>query len=352
MVPRQELMRMYVLICMLIQNWMQRRRQLLGMFDGGAHNAEIHAYLDIMDGMLSSFLQPTQMCLEPILRRWWINPKTDVHWNVYTKTVWSDWMWKRYFRMPRSVFNMIVEEPRPHLARRDTRLRKAVPVDKQVAMAILYLCHKGSYSTVATFFGVGKSTAYKVIIQVLLCMEMVLLRRAVYLGDYRKVMDGFAELGFPQVVGAIDGCHIKITAPVHEDAQYINRKQQHSMILQGTCDQTGRFIDIVTGYAGSNHDTFVAKESPIFHALKAGIYIPGCPTLTIAGKQVGPILLGDGDYPIKPWLLTPFKVGHSKREGVYNRKSSKSRVVVERAFGRMKSRFRALSCNLDLELKM
>ncbi|XP_042326176.1 protein ANTAGONIST OF LIKE HETEROCHROMATIN PROTEIN 1-like isoform X1 [Sceloporus undulatus] len=212
----------------------------------------------------------------------------------------------------------------------------------------MYLAHKGSCATVATFFGVGKSTAYRAIIHVFLCMETHLLRRAVYLGDHRKVMAGFERLGFPQVVGAIDGCHIPIIAPAHEGAQYINRKQTHSMILQATCDHNGIFLDLFTGFAGSNHDTFLLKESPIYHALKAGIYVPGRPTVTIAGKRVGPILLGDGGYPIKPFLLIPFKVGHSKREGVYNRRLSKARCIVERSFGRLKSRFRALQCGLDL----
>ncbi|XP_042303232.1 uncharacterized protein LOC121920224 isoform X2 [Sceloporus undulatus] len=139
-------------------------------------------------------------------------------------------MWKQHFRMPYAIFNMLVKELHPHLTRRDTRLRKAVLVEKQIAMAIMYLAHKGSYATVATFFGVGKSTAYKAIIQVFLCMEMVLLRRAVYLGDYRQV-------------------------------------------------------------------------------------------------------------------------GHNRREGVYNRRLSKAHCVVERSFGRLKSRFCALQCGLDLSVE-
>ncbi|XP_042299789.1 protein ANTAGONIST OF LIKE HETEROCHROMATIN PROTEIN 1-like [Sceloporus undulatus] len=253
--------------------------------------------------------------------------------------------------MPRAVFKMIADELRPHLSRQNTRFRKAVPVEKQIAMAVFYLAHGGSYATVGTFFGVGKSTAYKAIIQVFLCMEMVLLRRAVYLGDYRKIMSGFEALGFPQVIGAIDGCHITIKAPAHEGAQYINRKQQHSMILQVTCDHNGKYIDLYCGHSGINHDSFVLQESSIYHALKAGLYVPGCPTLTIKGQQVGPLLLGDSGYPIKPFLLIPFKVGHSRREGVYNKRLSRARIVVERSFGRLKSRFQALLKGLDLSVE-
>jgi hypothetical protein len=39
--------------------------------------------------------------------------------------------------------------------------------------------------------------------------------------------------GFPGVIGAIDGCHIPIKQPRHNAHDYYNRKQFHSIILQG-----------------------------------------------------------------------------------------------------------------------
>ncbi|KAH0629060.1 hypothetical protein JD844_010834 [Phrynosoma platyrhinos] len=122
-----------------------------------------------------------------------------------------------------------------------------MPVEEQVAIAVYFLAHKGSYVTIATIFGVGKSTACKAISQVVIAMEL-LLKKTVYLGDYRKVMDGFEVMQFPQVIGAVDGCHCNIISPVRQGGQFINKKQRYSMLLQGTCDHTGRFIDLVTGW--------------------------------------------------------------------------------------------------------
>ncbi|KAH0624907.1 hypothetical protein JD844_032808 [Phrynosoma platyrhinos] len=62
----------------------------------------------------------------------------------------------------------------------------AMPVEKQVAIAVYFLVHKGSYATIATIFDVGKSTVCKAIIRVI-AMELVLLKKTVYLGNYRKV---------------------------------------------------------------------------------------------------------------------------------------------------------------------
>lgn len=39
--------------------------------------------------------------------------------------------------------------------------------------------------------------------------------------------------GFPGVVGAIDGCHIPIKQPPGNANDYYNRKEFHSIILQG-----------------------------------------------------------------------------------------------------------------------
>ena len=38
--------------------------------------------------------------------------------------------------------------------------------------------------------------------------------------------------GLPDVIGAIDGCHIPIKAPRENDSEYINRKGFHSLQLQ------------------------------------------------------------------------------------------------------------------------
>lgn len=35
--------------------------------------------------------------------------------------------------------------------------------------------------------------------------------------------------GFPGVIGAVDGTHIKITAPKHNNESYVNRKGFHSI---------------------------------------------------------------------------------------------------------------------------
>uniref|UniRef100_A0A3Q3EJ22 DDE Tnp4 domain-containing protein n=1 Tax=Labrus bergylta TaxID=56723 RepID=A0A3Q3EJ22_9LABR len=73
----------------------------------------------------------------------------------------------------------------------------------------------------------------------------------------------------------------------------------------------------------------------------------------IGGQEVGHYIVGDAAYPLTSWLMKPFQDnGHlTRQQQLYNHKTSKARVVVENAFGRLKGRWRCLQkrndCSLD-----
>lgn len=69
--------------------------------------------------------------------------------------------------------------------------------------------------------------------------------------------------GFPNVIGAIDGTHIKIRAPSTDSASYINRKGFASLNLQVVCDSRGLFTHCYAGQVGSVYDARVFRNSPV-----------------------------------------------------------------------------------------
>lgn len=64
-------------------------------------------------------------------------------------------------------------------------------------------------------------------------------------------------------------------------------------------------------------------------------------------------IIGDGGYPLLPWLMTPFNGALNNNARIYNFKHSSSRMVVERAFGKLKNSWRILhskQCNANVQL--
>ena len=158
--------------------------------------------------------------------------------------------------------------------------------------------------------------------------------------EARNTIQKFEEQrGFPGILGAIDGTHILIQAPLKDPEQYINRKSFHSVQLQVVCDMDMKFIDVFCGFPGSVHDAWVLRNSPLFVDAERGrdLLFPG-----------NSHLIGDVAYPLKPWILTPYKdTGRlTRQQQHYNFIHSSTQMVVERSLALLKNRFRKLKTSM------
>ncbi|XP_041927572.1 putative nuclease HARBI1 [Alosa sapidissima] len=111
----------------------------------------------------------------------------------------------------------------------------------------------------------------------------------------------YAIAGIPRVIGAIDGTLIRIRGPSENEPGYICRKGYPALNVQVVCDPRGVFLDIVAKWPGSMHDSFVWANSALCQ---------------------------------EP---------NSEAEARYNQAHGQTRVVVERALGMWKQRFRCVS---------
>ncbi|CAM5084431.1 unnamed protein product [Eretmochelys imbricata] len=150
------------------------------------------------------------------------------------------------------------------LKRKNTKMRAALTVHKQVAIALWKLATPDRYRSVSNQFGVGKSTVGVAVMQVANAIIELLLSKVVILGNVQVILDGFAAMGFPNCGGAIDGTHIPILGPDHQGSRYINHKGYFSMVLQALVDHKGRFTNINVGWLGQVHDSHVFRSSGLF----------------------------------------------------------------------------------------
>ncbi|KAL2096949.1 hypothetical protein ACEWY4_006156 [Coilia grayii] len=70
--------------------------------------------------------------------------------------------------------------------------------------------------------------------------------------------------GLDRIIGAIDGCHIRLQRPPIRGGDYMNWKCYYFVLLQGIVNDEGRFIDIFAGPPGRVHDARMLRGSAFY----------------------------------------------------------------------------------------
>lgn len=220
----------------------------------------------------------------------------------------------------------------------DLHVTRGWPKDIEVLLFVFWLAHAASYRVVAAACDIPRSTVHDIVHRVSKAVVGT-LRRTIRLPDPDQLEDiaaGFSRLGgspaLRTVVGAIDGCHVRIKPPAAHQLDFLNRKLFHSIQFQAICDHQGRFIDLFVGFPGSVHDARVLRNSPVYYQQ---LYPPE-----------GWCILGDGGYPCLAapiCLLTPYREPVANPvQARFNAIHGKARSIIERAFGMVKARWRSI----------
>ncbi|XP_052390499.1 putative nuclease HARBI1 [Carassius gibelio] len=194
----------------------------------------------------------------------------------------------------------------------------------------------GSFlNTVGDTVGLSKASVSRVVYRVSRALSNKLPQFPNQMAELNKLKRGFFSIArFPNVVGAIDGTHVRIQAPPAHEHLFVNRKGYHSLNIQAVCDSDLRFLNCVARWPGSLHDSRILQNSQLCLAFEQGI--------------IDGVLLGDSGYPLKPWLLTPFLNPTTLAQRNYNTAHCSTRNTVERAFGVLKRRFHCLHGELRM----
>lgn len=157
--------------------------------------------------------------------------------------------------------------------------------------------------------------------------------------DFFNLKSKYSEhvVGMPSVCGAIDGSLINFFPPKEQESQFVDRQSGHSLNLTAVAGPNCEFLFVSAKWPGSVADPRVLRNSKLWTWFEDQEWRP----------FPNAVLLGDSIYPTLDWLIPYRKLENpTLAEERFYSAHSKTRRVVECAFGILKMRFRCLFENL------
>lgn len=240
---------------------------------------------------------------------------------------------KNRFRMSKIAFNEFCDLLEDVIEER--KKAWAISRAEKILITLRFFASGSIQRVISDFHGINQSTFSKIITEVtdaICSLRINWIRRFDNLNTTKHNFYRFA--GCPQIIGCIDGTHVKISERPREDNadDFLNRKGFYSINVQVVCDNNMRIIDIVSRWPGSVHDSRIFSNSTLYGELEAN-------------PNQG-FILGDNGYPSKPYLLTPLLRPTTQAQINYNISHKRTRITVERCFGLLKRKFLCLQYGL------
>ncbi|KAF0739178.1 hypothetical protein Ae201684P_012872 [Aphanomyces euteiches] len=241
---------------------------------------------------------------------------------------------KRHLRCSRNVFDKIVSliETKWSHVNGPVHYKSSFDVCDRVAVALHYLTHADGFDQTAALFGTSKTRAHCYTQEVISILNDYILGSTIALPssaqDWEDERVNFeAKAGIPNVYGAIDGCLIPIKRFCDFEGWYC-RKRFPAFNLQAVVDSKLRFRSYALR-SGSQNDKALFKNSTFGKTSHTILPVGGC-------------FLADAGYKLYGHIITPYPIRTSMPddEAHFNLLHSRTRIVVERAFGLWKNTFR------------
>lgn len=315
---------------------------------------------------LSSFVRSQNIAKKSIFRRKSIKPRKKRRWWVAPGRTESWWIqmisgeappeeWKKNFRMSREDFSKLCDELLPFITPDSNSPRLGIEPEKRLAVCLYYLKDTATLKMTANAFGISVPTISKCVKNVCKAIrdhlgpKYIKIPNEAELEDYVKQFE--EELGFPQVLGAVDGTHVPIQQPNENSHSFFSYKMNYTLNVQAVCDFSGRFIDVEVRWPGGTHDAKIFANSGINKALKEGT-IPKKSRFLLPGRDAVPLLLlADPAYPLLPRCMKEYSTCYTNEQVIFNQMLRSARNKVECAFGSLKARWQVLTTPIHIALE-
>ncbi|KAK9266197.1 hypothetical protein L1049_015512 [Liquidambar formosana] len=120
-----------------------------------------------------------------------------------------------------------------------------------------------------------------------------------------SVSTAFEDLtGLPNCCGVIGCTRFKL---VRDGNCELSKEKgiEESIAAQIVVDSSSRILSIVAGFRGEKGDFRILKSSSLYKDIEGGSLL-NSPPVYVNGVAINQYLVGDGGYPLLPWLMVPF----------------------------------------------
>ncbi|KAL6348080.1 hypothetical protein AAG906_037809 [Vitis piasezkii] len=216
---------------------------------------------------------------------------------------------KGCFRMTSSTFEWLSGLLEPLLDCRDpigSPLNLAPEI--RLGIGLFRLATGSDYPEIARRFGVSESITRFCVKQLcrVLCTNFRFWIAFPSPIDLDSLSTSFEALtGLPNCCGVIDCTRFKI---VRNNGFKLSPKEEvreESIAAQIVVDSSSRILSIVAGFRGDKGDSRVLKSSTLYKDIEGGSLL-NAPPVYMNGVGINQYLIGDGGYPLLPWLMVPF----------------------------------------------
>ncbi|XP_019177357.1 PREDICTED: putative nuclease HARBI1 [Ipomoea nil] len=261
------------------------------------------------------------------------------------------------FKMSRRTFEYICSLVKEHMMVKSANYvftsGKPMSLHEQVALALRRLCSGNSLIAVGDSFGAHHSTVSQVTWRFVEAIEEKGIHHLCWPSseqEVSRIKSKFEQIrGLPNCCGAIDTTHITMMLSSSEQTAdvWVDKMENHSMILQAIVDPDMKFRDIVTGLPGKMGKASVLQSSTFFKLCQKGERLNGKTIKLSAETEVEEYIVGDSGFPLYPWLMTPYPGKElSEPKAEFNKMHFATRIVAQRALARLKDVWKMIQGNM------
>lgn len=178
-----------------------------------------------------------------------------------------------YFRMQELTFKYILNLIENRLKKQwcNFHQQRILP-EERLMVTLRYLSTGLSFRALAFSFRMGKSTVAGIVKETVEAIwdELYPIHMPMPTSEsLKKIAEKFYEIwSFPNVIGCLDGKHIRLNCPANSGSMFYNYKQYFSLVLQALVDADYKYIIIDVGGYGKQSDGGTYLASHLLHFIE------------------------------------------------------------------------------------